>query len=230
MPKILSRNELYRLLQRELPEGVYPDGAPSAFFSTADMDSVAQTLATAYGSASATYDEMFPASAYNFLSDWEVELFGAVGPASMTQQDRRDRILQKLRIRTGIKKSEIESVVEITIGSSPDFEVVEWQSASGGWIIGVSELALTTFLGMHSLVKYTGADINCEIATGTVPVQADEVLRMRMQSFTYEVRFYNRTLTAKELSELNAALDAAEPARCGHVITDGLTDADRIGV
>ena len=86
MAKFLSRDEVYRLLQRELPEGVYPDGAPSSYYSTADIDSVASVASTGYANLQRIYDNYWPQSADEFLSTWEITVFAKNLSASLTLQ------------------------------------------------------------------------------------------------------------------------------------------------
>lgn len=229
MPKILTRNELFRLLQRELPQDVYPQGGPSTFYSTASLDSKAKTMESAYNLAETAYDNIFPASAEELLNDWEIMLFGELSDSSLSTAARRARILEEIRSRRGVRKSDIEAVVRQVLGSSTDFEVVQWNSSEASWMIGVSPLGASTFLASHPLVSHVDDDINCGLVNGSFPAvsQAEEDL-MREQAFTYEVRIYNQTLTSTEESDLDAALTEAELVRSQHVITDGLTDSDKI--
>lgn len=231
MPKFLNRAELYRMLQRELPRDLQPDGAPSAFFSNASLDAKAKVLETCYLQDSAIYDNIFPASATDLINDWEITIFNQLSPADLTLEERRAKLLEQIRSQKRIRKVDIEDTIRVSLGATADFQVIEFCGASGSWIIGVSLLGDSTFLGLHSLVAYTGNNLNCALVNGSFPeVTEEEEEEMRAQAFSYEVRIYNQVLTLLERDTLEADLLFAEPARSGHTITDGLTDLDKIGV
>lgn len=102
MPKFLSVTEIYRLLQRELPEDVYADGAPDLYNTAADMCAAASGFHTAYGNLERIYENYFPQYADEKIGDWEVMVFGQLSEGSLTLQERRDRVIAKLRERNRI--------------------------------------------------------------------------------------------------------------------------------
>ena len=227
MPKFLSREEVYRILQRELPPNVYPDGAPSGFYSTADMDSVADVAATGYANLERIYDNIFPQSADERLNDWEITAFGKLLEANLSLEERRDRVITKIRARKGITKRDMEEAVLSIIGSDKLMEIIEWGCRDGGWQLDESQLDINTFLNGQNLVDVTGSMI-CEADPSEYGKTEEEWLEMREDAYTYEVRIYLYTLTAAERQAIDEALSAAEPARSKHVITDGLNPNDII--
>jgi hypothetical protein len=227
MPKFLSQFEIYRMLQRELPEDVYPDGAPSGFYSTADMDSVAAVAASGYAKLARIYDNMFPQYADESIADWELLVFGYYLDTALTLQQRRDKIVGKIRERRGLTIPDMIAVTRSVIGLDKDVEIWEWGCETAGWMIGVSQLSISTYLNQANLVNATGPTL-CHDTPADHGMTADEWALAQEQAYTYDVRVYNYTLTAQELIELDAALNKAEPARSQHKIISGLTDADKI--
>lgn len=221
----LTRQELYRLLQRELPEGVYPDGAPDKFYSTADMDAIADVAATGYANLSTIYDNYFPQTATEKLGDWEEFVLARRLDSSLTIQKRRERILAKLRSRRGITKQDMVDVVKGIIGLDKIVDISEWGCSTGGWLIGESQLGIETIFSGQNLVDATGADL-CQRDPSEFGKTPQEWLEMRTEAYTYQVNIYGYTLSNLELTELNLALDSAEPARSGRVIVDGLDPND----
>lgn len=227
MPKFLSQQEIYRLLQREMPEDVAPDGAPSAFYSTAEMDSVAKVLSTSYQNLSVIYSDNYPqTTSEDRIADWEIKVFGNVKPANLTLQERRDRVLAKLRLPRGLTKTDIEGVVRGVLGTAADFEIVEWGCEDGSWILDYSELGVGTILNGTAWTFGIAADL-CSKSPSDYGLTADQWAEMQETAYTYEVKIFNQTLTADQYLELDRELLIWEPARSRHVITDGLTEDDR---
>lgn len=228
MPKFLSRAEFYRLLQRELPQDVYPDGEPDKFYSTADMDAIADCAATGYGNLEKIYNNYFPQDADERISAWEFIAFAKTLPASLTLQERRDRIVVKIRQRKGIRKQDMIDTVKGIIGSDKTVDLIGWGCSSGGWMIGVSQLGISTFLNMFpGRLGIVGSDI-CEKTAAELGITEQQLLDMKEEAYTYEIRIYGYTLTADEREEIDLALSEVEAARDNHVITDGLDPADTL--
>lgn len=223
MAIFLQRSDLYRLLQRELPpNNVYPDGPPDRFYSTADMDSVAEVLSKVYANLERIYDNYFPQSADESLNKWETKVYGSLNPQNLTVSERQDRLVTFIRNPKGLTVSDMISVVKGVIGSDKDVQIIEWGCSSGVWIIGVSELGEETYLGGPDQSQATGSDL-CSKTWTDFNLTQQEWLELKDDAYRYEVLVYNYTLTAQELQLVEEALSAAEPARSGHTITDGLT-------
>lgn len=226
MPKFLSRQEVYRILQRELPPNVYPDGAPDDYYSTADMDSVAETVGSAYDNLSKIYDNNWPQTATEKLVDWEVIAFGSPLTAALTLQQRRDRVVAKIRSRKGITIQDMIDVVKGIIGTDKLVDISEWGCMTGGWLVSESQLDIETILNGQNLVDTTGvAPCANPSGHGKTP---EEWAEMQEEAYTYQVNIYGYTLTANELAALNSALFDAEPARSQHVVVDGLNPDDML--
>lgn len=227
MPKFLDRSEVYRILQRELPEKVYPDGPPSAFYSTADMDSVADVAATGYANLERIYENFWPQTADERSADWEIFAFGKPLDSSLPLSLRRDRTVTKIRSRKGITKQDMKDVVIGIIGSDKQVEVIEWGCGDGGWVLDVSLLDISTILNGQNLVDATGP-LLCEADPAEFGKTPEEWAEMQEEAYTYQVNIYGYTLTELEFAEVDAALTEAEPARSRHVILSGLDPDDAL--
>lgn len=228
MPKFLSRAELYRVLQRELPPNVYPDGAPDKFYSTADMDSIADVIAFAYDNLERIYDNNWPMTADEQIAAWEILAFGRRLDSSLTLAERQDRVTVKIRSRKGLTVQDMVDLVKSIIGSDKLVDISEWGCSSGGWMIGVSQLSIETILNGQRLIDATGADLCSKVAADFGKTES-EWTEMKTEAYTYQVNIYDYTLTASELYEIELALTEAEPARARHVIVDGLNSDDMLG-
>lgn len=227
MAIFLTRQQVYRMLQRELPPYVYPDGAPSAFFSTAENDAVAETVSASYANQEKVYDNYFPGLADERIMDWEVTVFGYNLDAALSLSEKRARVLAKIRTRKGITLPDMISVVKAIIGSDKLVDIQEWGCYTGGWIISESELSIETILNGARLTDVTGAFI-CEATPAQYGKTQAEWEIMQEEAYTYQVNIYGYTMTAAEAIEVEAALLLAEPARSNHVIVDGLNPDDML--
>ncbi len=222
MPKFLNRHEIYRLLQRELPEDVYPDGPASAFYSTADMDSVADCAATGYANLERLYENYWPQSADERITDHEITAFGFALSASLTLEERRDRVITKLRAKKGITNNDMKQAVLSIIGSDKEVVVVEYgcgKGEFGTWLIGVSELGYNTYLGGMNMLLITG-EFACEATAEEYGITEEQLEMIKTQAYTYEIKIFNYTLSVAERAAIESALSEGEPARSTHVVFD----------
>lgn len=228
MAIFLSRDQIYRMLQRELPEKVYPDGAPSAFFSTADNSSIAGVISDSYSNLKNIYDNYWPQHAVERLPDWETMIFGFNLDASLSLTERRNRVLAKFRTRRGITKPDMEAVVRGVLGDSVLFDIIEWGCSTGGWILDESQLDIETYLNGSNLVDATGPDL-CGKVPSDFGLTQEEWEIAQEEAYTYEVLVYGHVLTAAEYAEIDRQLNIEEPARSRHIITDNLDPNDLLG-
>lgn len=227
MAKFLSRSEIYRIIQRELPPNAYPDGSPSAYFATADSDATAAVFASLYSNLQRIYDNYWPQYADEKLPDWEITVFGKNQDASLSIQERRDRLIERIRTRRRTTPSDIRAVVASVIGTDKFFEVVEWGCGGWGWILDVSLLDISTILNTVNRLERTGPDL-CGKDAAWFGLTEEEFVAMQEEAYTYEVRVYGYTLTPEERIALDEALTESEPARSRHIIADGLDPEDAL--
>jgi hypothetical protein len=230
----LQADQIYRLMQRELPEGAYADGAPSGFFTTASIYAKSAQIEKLYTNLQRIYGNMFPQSSVENIHDWEIKVFGHYLPDSLTLEERQTEIVNKLRQHPGINRQSIVDIVRTVIGDQL-FTVIDWNcdggeiNGTGVWQIGVSQLGIDTFLGGGAMSDVTPAlfpDANFCINDPAFGKTDDEWAAMQEQAYTYEVKIWGYTLTAEQRDALDTALTRGEPARSAHVITDGLDPND----
>lgn len=232
MAIFLDTQQAYRLYQRELPEGAYADGAPSAFFTTASVYAKATLLADFYANMERVYLNMFPQTADEQISDWEIKAFGYNLDASLELEDRQQAVMRKLRQHPGINRQAITDIVVTVLGPLVQFSIIDWNCMEGAWILDESQLDIDTYLNAGNMVDTTPAlfpDANFCINDPVFGKTDQEWAEMQDQAYTYEVIIYGQTITAEQRAALDKALTIGEPARSTHVITDGADPNDVVG-
>lgn len=228
MPIFLTRDQVYRMLQRELPDDVYPDGPPSAFFSTADMDAVADVAATGYANLHQIYLNYWPQSCDDeSIGAWEQKAFGYNNDAALGLPARQNLVVERLRTRRGLTIGDMRAVVLSIIGSDKIVEVVNWGCDDGSWILNANQLGITTRLG--SGPRLQAADpFACELGPAHFGLTPQQWKDIQDDAYTYAVLIYGYTPTAQELRKIDEQLTIYEPARSTHHIEYGLDPADQI--
>ncbi len=221
MAIFLSQASLYRLIQRELPEDVYPDaGDPSLYHSTADSAAMAQILANAYVAMQAKWDNFWPQTAdLEGISLHEISRYGQIS-TGLTLGERQDRVLAKMRRLDSMSIPDMTAIVERELPAGTYVQIVNWGSlGSGGtWYIGESELGYDTILGGAGSSSYPIGIDRCTKDGSDIGLTTDEWLNSRINAYTYEVRIYDYTPTAGELQAIENALTKSEPSMAGHVV------------
>lgn len=230
MPIFLQADDIYRMIQRELPpDDVYPDGPATAYYSTADSYATAQVIQDAYSAQQNIYANFFPTTAVERLSDFEQLYFGATQSNGLSTDSRRQRLLDKIRTLRRTTPQDVLATVYTVIDPSIKAEIVEYGNGQGGWMLDISELEISSILNEFNGMEVVGPD-GCNITNlsqyGLTPEQWS---RLEAQAYTYEVRIYGYTLTADERSALDVVLGSSEPCRSQHIIIDGLNPSDALG-
>lgn len=246
----LDRNTLYRVIQRELPPGAYPDGPATGFFSTADSMATAICIESVYTAMSGTYNQMFPASSDYRIDDWCVAVFGQKFDATVSLLTKQQRVLAKLQ-KIGSLSNWALLTLALNYVPSGTFVRIFHQCANPGggygWLLGTSLLGSSTYLAsktgaqigipasvlnnmaanwcpfISNLHWRLGAD---ELGSETFlsPIAYVDIAAFQAQAFQYQVQIFNagNPLSSETLADLNNDLSANEPARSGHVIVQGL--------
>lgn len=230
MPKFLTVAEVYEAIRRETPEDVYASSAePSVFYTSADDYSVAKTIGTGYLTLQRVYDNYFPLYTVESIEDWEMFVFGRIGDGTLSLEQRRALVVQKLRQQGGITDFDIRAAVTgaIPFLAPSGFEVIPWNSPEGSWMLDLSQLGISTYLNGSNLVDAVGPGL-CDADPADYGLTPEEWRIAQEEAYTYSVFIYNYTLTPTDFQTLDAALTAVEEGQSRHVIVDGLTDADRV--
>lgn len=146
MPIFLTRSQLYRMIQRELPEGAYPDGPPTAFYSTADSDATAAVLGGAYSNLESIYDNFFPQFSTDRLTDWEIEVLGAPQDATKSLVARHAAVIAHFRSQQTISYSSILAQLQ-EIFSISDLIEENNTVVTPDWLLDFGTLDSNTYLG-----------------------------------------------------------------------------------
>lgn len=247
----LDRNTLYRVIQRELPEGAYPDGTPSGYFSTADSFATAMVLESLYKAASGTYLEMFPKTSVSRIDDWVFSTFGQFFDSTVDLDTKRARVLSKLQ-----KIGSLSNWALLTLALSyvPQGTFVQIFHPCGpfglrnDWQLGVSLLGFNTFLasktpaqiGIPQNVIDNMADNWCPfisnlhwrlgvdelgVETFLSPIAYVDIAGFQADAYLYTVKIFNfggPQLSSDALQALSNDLSANEPARSSHRIVQNL--------
>lgn len=244
MPKFLEREEIYDIIQRELPESVYPDGAATGFYSTADSDSQAKVIESAYSNLERIYDNYFPGWADEKISDWEITCFGERLSSTLTISEKRALIKAQLRLRPDVSVwSTLTAVLDI-VPFGTVVQVFEFCKFDGGWELGESGLGFDTFLdgfekivlddtslycnpeslfdGWHLGVSELGNTTELGGASGDGLSGLDWGYQ-QVSAYTSVVRVFGYTLTNSERSAIE---DLRVPGRSQRFISDDLDIAD----
>lgn len=222
MPKFLTRQEIYSLIERELPEEVFAFSTdPKDFYTTSDDDSFAKTVESSYTLLERIYANYFPQDADEKISDWEITVFNEVDGNGSTLTERRDAVLTHLRSQKGITVQDLRDIVYTCIGTSHDVEIIEKGCEGGTWILGKSRLSRSTFLGVGTTVGLQiPSDFNLcqDDAHLELGITADELEKLQNQAYSYEVRIFGYTATASELECLEKKLTRFERGVTKHTI------------
>lgn len=227
MPIFLTQEQIYRIIQRELPPDAFPDGPATAFYSTADSDSVAKVVADSYKSASAIYDNYFPNYATTRQADFEQLYLNQQLNSSLSLQERRDRVIAKIRSQRRTTPQDIIQTVYTVIDSSIPVQIAEWGCGCAGWVLDVSELDSSTILNGFNNLNLVGPDL-CTKDAADFGLTPEEFADYQKEAYFYEIRIFGYTLNEAERIALERAVLDAEPARSQHLIVDGLDPSDML--
>jgi len=242
MAKFLTAQEGFRIIQRELPSGVYPDGSPSAYFSTADSFATAKTLETMYANLKLIEDNTFPQSAVDRISDWENFVFGYQLSSALALQTRRDLVLAKIRKQPSIALWEILTLLAQYVPEGTYVQVSATCQGVTTWQLGYSFLGYDTYL---KGITFDALGINSEdwcsvvsnlhwrlgqdqlgVTTELSEFLYTDIASIQSDAYLYDIRIFGYTISGPELEQLEAELSAAEPARSSHRLTQGLALID----
>lgn len=251
MPTFLTREQLYRLIQRELPPGgAYPDGPATAFFSTAESDAAASGAASGYSSLERIYDNYFPQTALEKLDDWEIFTFGEVASAasgSLTTDERRNRIIAKIRERKDLSLFTMLTTILDVLPDGTFVQIFENCEIGSGWLLGESELGIDTYLGTFEKLLFSDESQYCNPTftcwalganeLGITTKLCDSVLTdeddlnafrfsiAQFMAYSFEVRVF-KALTSTERAEILDIIDRRRPARSVGLLWDDLALED----
>lgn len=224
MPTFLDAEQVYRIFQRELPEGVYADSEYPLHLTTASIYAKSVTVRSAYQNLEKIYNNLFPQTSDEKIDDWTVKAFGAKFPAGTTLTDKQNAIIAQIRSQPDITKwnllkkivsflpEGIFAQVYFTCDQTPpvdslvDIDFTTWCDFIQNlhWRLGVDKLGVSTYLGIYPYL---------------------DVVNRQLAAFGYKIRIFENA-SADVLFAIDAAATATEPARSAHTIDNNqvLTD------
>lgn len=238
MAIFLTRQQLYRVFQRELPEGVYPDGAPSGFFSTASVDAKSEVMAQLYTNLATIYRNYYPQDTTDedVMNDFVKAYFGRLFDSSYDIEMKRSKVIEKARKQPNISKWEIQKIVASYLPEGFYVGIVEYGCRTKvAWELGISKLGKETFLGithpfddlgipadewcayLSNLHWRLGGDklgLNTTLFSGNLA----KIQKAQLDAYGYEIRIYEMELTGLQLVNMRSEVRAAEPARASSIL------------
>lgn len=243
MPSFLSKAQVYAIINRELPEGLYAySPAPGTFYVTSEFDSYAKVISDTYSTMQSIYTNMFVTTADEKIYDFETMYFGYRSAGALSVEERRARILAKIRSKAFVALWDVLTFVASYVPEGTYVQVLEFGIPNGdnGWSVGYSEIGMTTILGFgYSPQSLKGEDADLvwtgdweqgdPLPTGVVcnsNITEAEVRGMRETAYGYEIRIFDYELTGDALMNFLIDLAQIEPARSGAYLLQNLTLAD----
>lgn len=148
MAKFLTQSEVYRMIQRELPAGVYATGSATGSYTCADDGAFSQVIETLYSNLSTIYDNYFPGYCLERIADWEITVFGVVGSAFVGVTERKQNVLDKLQEEAGISIPVITDKIARTFAKE-DLISQGSSVATPDWLLDLNYLDVDTYVGFR---------------------------------------------------------------------------------
>ncbi len=221
MPKFLTPDELYRIIQRELPSDAYADGSPSAFFTTADNYAAAEVFGSIYLNLSRIYENNYPQTTDERIDDWEITVFGEISASGATLQARRDRVIGKLREQPDLSLWRIQTAILEYLPVGTPVQIIQRYFYFDAWRLGVSgasELGFTTFLSGGERIGPEGAPVGGFCQTP----DTEEWRYQRDTAYGFDVRIFGYTMPPLLQQQVDRLIRQIEPARSDYTLFQGL--------
>jgi hypothetical protein len=215
MAIFLNREQIYRILQRELPEGIYPDGSPDQYVSTAENDSIAGTISGCYATMQEIYTDLFPQTA-NSLEKWEAKIFGETSVGNLSITDRRNYLLSGLRSQANISYWTIITTIASILPLGCAVEVRNYSLHFQYKVTGIKG-------NNADLVwndTWQAGDPAPEGVTVTDDIRNNysSMVAVRAAAYRYDVVLYGTNITSELVSLVESTLNNIEPARSTHTL------------
>lgn len=235
MALFLDQKTLYRLLQRELPEDVYPDsGRPEDYWSTASIAAKAEVFKQLYDALETVYDNYWPQTANaEGIGQHEIARFGYLS-TDLTLEERQDRVLGKMRALPSMSRPDLRDLVESFLPPGTLVRIVNYNELLAGtgdggtWYLDVSELGVDTYLGAYGSHAFPPGTDQCQMDGSEIGLTPTEWAEYQENAYTYEVQIWDYTPTAEQLADIERELTKAEAAHGTHVVVLKTTTMERM--
>lgn len=231
--------DIFDLIMSELPNGVYPQDRADdpdfdkRSFSSSELRAHAQTFSLIYNNLKSIYENKF-ASTVNIdgISQWEKDYFKFSQDASLSFEERRQKLIAKVRALGRLSLPYIDSVVGAILDPlGLPYDILPYSGQNNGningtWIFEESLLDLDTFLG--ALDPIIGAQqpnpLDCNLDYAAAGLTLQDLLDIQETAYKYEVRIFGNA-DANTLSLLDRTLTSVEPARSTHFIRNNAVES-----
>lgn len=238
MPKFLTEDESFDIMQGELPQGVYAaDRAKAAdatkrSWSSSELRAWAKLTYYAYAALAQVYDNKFISYANEEgIARWEKDLLFYGGDGTLMLEERRAVLLAKVRATGGLSYTAINALVGGVLeplGFS--WDIVGLNGFRGGaWMIDTqSRIDRDTFLAAGDPLRgaVIGSALDCDLDYAAVGITAEQLEGIQQAAYTYVVRILNDTLPDSVLAFLDLLLTTFEAARSTHLIVQNFITGD----
>lgn len=242
MPYFLNQRELYDIISRELPDGLYAYSPhPGQFYITAEIDSIAFTLVSCYTAMKVIYDNFFILTADEKISQFEEMYLGAPTTGDLTLAERRANIIARIRSSAFVSMWEILTFLVSYVPEGTYVQILEYGNADGygdatnvvdTWSVDHAQIDSNTYLAYENPQQLQGVDADLvwgkgwvyldplpDGVTGNDALTQTEMLYMRATAYSFEIRIFDYTFEAEALQRILKQLDKIIPVRSAYLIT-----------
>lgn len=212
MAHFMTKAELYRLLHRESPPDVYPDGEGSRYVSTAETDSVADACQKTYATMEQIYNNLFVVTSDERIADFEISYFGTIS-VGLTLEERRARILAKIRSQNDMSRWALLTQVAALV-PGVIVNLIEGHTLDNLQSYDIRGTDADLVWGPD----WTAGDPAPAGVTVTTELRNNEaaLLAIRNIVYRYYVVIFSDALTQSTKDLLDETLTYGEPARSAH--------------
>lgn len=252
MPKFLTASEVYGVISNELPDGLFAySPQPNKFYITAEFYSYSAGIANTYTTMQAIYKNLFVTTAEENIPDYEVMYFGKKANTDLTIEERRGRLLAKIRSQLSVSVWDLLTFIVSYLPEGTFAQLVEYGNFNSRdvWQVGVDfgvygavdtcELGTMSYLAAGCPQELTGEladevwgpgwnylDPLPEHVTGDAQITQAKMLAMRETAYTYEIRIFGYTLSAEAQVQFEQDLLAIHPCRSQYYLQQNLDLTD----
>jgi hypothetical protein len=252
MPTFLTTNDVYNVINRELPEGLFAySPSPNKFYITSELYSYASNIAVTYGTMQTIYNNMFVTTMAENVADYEVMYFGSKSTANLTLEERRGRILAKIRSQLSVSLWDILTFIVSYLPVGTYAQIVEYGNYNSWdvWQVGVDfgvrnavdscELGTMTYLANECPQEIHGAlsdtvwgpgwnylDPLPAHVSGDTQITQAKMLAMRITAYTYEIRIFGYAFTTEAQAQFEQDLIQIHPIRSQYYLVQNQVLSD----
>jgi len=244
MATFLNTDQIYKLLNRELPPDAYPNTQSYPdYYSSSSIYAKAYVMNQLYCNMSKVYDNIFPQTANDQIDDWVQKCFGKLFPGNTTLTQKRNAVINKIRSKPNLTQWQLLTGVVGLLPPGTFAQIWARNNVFPGWKLGEQALGTDTWLNGDHYDTLSGVDISTwytfvanlqwRLGQGLLGTSSKlgkyayaDVMRRANNAFGYEVRIFGLSLSTELYQTIDEQLSQAEPARSAHLIRDNLNLSD----